>query len=152
MMATESLSSASSRAGASMLSLHMSAEHGHEHERTGQTMSRLQHNKWVGALSQSHPGLCGTPVGPGKDTHGTPVPAHWKAVGGSTQPPRDDQRQHDRQSLETNVLSGNKCRLTLGNLQKRRRGGEEGVFFGWRRGRWKVGGFGSRFEGPSHQS
>ena len=43
-----------------------------------------------------------------------------KAVGGPTQPPRDDQRQHDRQGLETNVLSGNKCRLTLGNLQEMR--------------------------------
>ena len=29
----------------------------------------------VGALSQSHPGLCGTPVGPGKDTNGTRGPA-----------------------------------------------------------------------------
>ena len=36
----------------------------------------------VGALSQSHPGLCGTPVGPGKDTHGTRGPVREKAVGG----------------------------------------------------------------------
>ena len=42
-------------------------------------MPRLQvhqqpHTVRVGALPQSHPGLCGTPVGPGRDTHGTPVP------------------------------------------------------------------------------
>ena len=36
----------------------------------------------VGALPQSHPGLCGTLVGPGKDTHGTPVPLRREAVGG----------------------------------------------------------------------
>ena len=55
--------------------LHMSVRHDHEHERTEHNMSRLQPtHRRVGALPQSHPGLCGTPVGPGKDTHGTPVP------------------------------------------------------------------------------
>ena len=52
----------------------MSAEHDHEHERTEHTMSRLQPTHTiVGALPQGHPGLWGTPVGPGKETHGTPV-------------------------------------------------------------------------------
>ena len=47
--------------------------------------SQLQQpTQWDGALSQSHPGLCGTIVGPGKDTHGTPVPLRRKAVGGPT--------------------------------------------------------------------
>ena len=45
-------------------------------------MSRLQHTQWVGALSQSHPGLCGTPVGAKQG--GTLGPLRWKAVGGPT--------------------------------------------------------------------
>ena len=53
----------------------MSVMYDHEHERKAHTTSRLQqHTTSFGALPQSHPGLCGTPVGPGKDTHGTPVP------------------------------------------------------------------------------
>ena len=51
------------------------------------------HTTRVGALPQSHPGLCGTLVGAGKDTHGTPVPLRRKAVGGPTATPRDDPRQ-----------------------------------------------------------
>ena len=51
------------------------------------------HTTRVGALPQSHPGLRGTPVGPGKDTHGTPVPLRRKAVGGPTATSRDDPRQ-----------------------------------------------------------
>ena len=39
------------------------------------------HTTRVGALPQSHPGLCGTPVGPGNDTHGTPVPTQWEGRG-----------------------------------------------------------------------
>ena len=74
--------------------LHMSVRHDHEHERTERKTSRLQptHTS-VGVLPQSHPGLCGTQVGPGKDTHGTPVPQRRKAVSGPTQAPRDDPRQ-----------------------------------------------------------
>ena len=44
----------------------------------------------VGALPQSHPGLFGTLVGPGKDTHGTPVPLQRKAVGGPQQASHDN--------------------------------------------------------------
>ena len=47
----------------------MSVRHDHEHECTERKTSRLQptHTR-VGALPQSHPGLCGTLVGPGKDS------------------------------------------------------------------------------------
>ena len=38
----------------------------------------------VGALTSCHPGHDVTPVGPGKDTHGTLGPLRRKAVGGST--------------------------------------------------------------------
>ena len=80
--------------------LHMSAKHDHEHERTEHTMSRLQPTQTrSGALPQSHPGLCGTLVGPDKDTHGTPVPLRRTAVGGPTQAPRDDHRQHDKDKV-----------------------------------------------------
>ena len=60
-------------------------------------MSRLQPaHKRVGALPQGHPGLCGTLVGPGKDTHGTPVLLRRKAAGGPTEAPRDDHKTtHD---------------------------------------------------------
>ena len=37
----------------------------HEHEHDDHITSRLQPSQqWVGALSQSHPGLCGTPARP----------------------------------------------------------------------------------------
>ena len=39
----------------------------------------------TGALAQSHPGLCGTLVGPGKDTHGT----RREAAGGPRHASRD---------------------------------------------------------------
>ena len=42
----------------------------------------------VGALPQSHPVLCGTLMGPTKDTHGTPVPLRREAVGPETQSTR----------------------------------------------------------------
>ena len=47
----------------------------------------------VGALPQGHPGLCGTPVGPGKETHGTPVPEQGRPWVGPQQLPRQRQRQ-----------------------------------------------------------
>ena len=65
--------------------LHMSARQ-HKTSRLQPTHTR------VGALPQSHAGLCGTLVVPGKDTHGTPVPLRRKAVGGRTQAPRHDRR------------------------------------------------------------
>ena len=63
--------------------LHMSVKHDHEHERTEHMMPRLQqpHQRTVGALPQSRPGLCGTLVDLGKDTNGTPVFLRRKAVG-----------------------------------------------------------------------
>ena len=42
---------------------------------------------------KSHPGLCGTLVGLGKDTHGPPVPLRRKAVGGPTNASRDTTAQ-----------------------------------------------------------
>ena len=81
--------------------LHMSVRHDPEHMRTERKTSRLQptHTQGLG-----HPGLCDTPVGPGR----TPT-VRGKAVGGLTAPRRNDQQTtHDRQGLETNVLSVNK--------------------------------------------
>ena len=62
----------------------MNVRHDHEHERTECKTSQLQPTRTttVGALPQSHPGLCGTPMGPGKHTHSTPVPNNGKAVSG----------------------------------------------------------------------
>ena len=44
------------------------------HTRRHDSNDTNKHATRIVALPQSHPGLCGTPVGPGKDTHGTPVP------------------------------------------------------------------------------
>ena len=54
----------------------MSVFHDHEHGHDVDVTSQ----QWVGALSQSHPGLCGTPVGPGKDTHSTLGPVRERHV------------------------------------------------------------------------
>ena len=50
--------------------LHMSVRHDAEHARTERKTSRLRD----GSLSQGHPGLCDTPVGPSKTltVHGSP--------------------------------------------------------------------------------
>ena len=73
-----------------------SAEHhhrgqAHKHVRSRRQDDRRRTNRThtVGALPQSHPGLCGTLVGPSKDTHGTPVPLRREAVGGPRHAPRD---------------------------------------------------------------
>ena len=85
-----------------------SAQNARRHDSNQPTHTR------VGALQQSHPGLCGTLVGPGKDTHGTPVPPWRKAVGGPTQAPRHDPptndnttktRSQDKRALSHQVLT-----------------------------------------------
>ena len=69
--------------------LDMNASHDHDDENDCHTTSRFQPTRQrVGALPQSHPGLCGTPVGPGMVTHGTGRAVHWKAVGGAQPAPR----------------------------------------------------------------
>ena len=87
---------------------HMGVRHDSEHVRTERKTSRLQptHTR-VGSLSQGHPGLCGTPVCPGKDAHGTRGPVRRKGVARQLH-----DETTDRQGLETNVLSVNKFRLT----------------------------------------
>ena len=100
-----------------------------ERERKKHMMSRLQshqqpHQERVGALPQSHPGLCGTPVGPGKDTHATPVPQTGKAVGGQTQPPRRRPTTNDHKtqaSVKTNVLSATSADTHLETYRKNHR-------------------------------
>ena len=48
--------------------LHTNAFHDHDHEHDAHSTSRLQQpQQWNGALSQSHPGLCGTLARPSKD-------------------------------------------------------------------------------------
>ena len=71
MMTTESLNSASSRGGVLVFSVaHERETHPLIHverERIVRTTPRLQPTRqWVGSLSQGHPGLCDTPVGPGR--------------------------------------------------------------------------------------
>ena len=88
-----------------------------ESERKAHTTSRLQQHtqRWVGALSQSHPGLCGTPVGPGKDTHGTSVPKQGRPSTKTTK--RHPTTRHRPASRQT-CFQETKCRPTLGNLEK----------------------------------
>ena len=70
-------------------------------------MPRLQvhqqpHTIRVGALPQSHPGLCGTLVGPGKDTHGTSVPKQgrlWVAKMTSDKRQQDTDKSQDKRAF-----------------------------------------------------
>ena len=72
----------------SILSCTVSVKYEQEHEHDDHITSRLQTTQQrVGASPQSHPGLCDTPVGPGK-------PARGKAVGGPTT--SHDRRRHLR--------------------------------------------------------
>ena len=48
------------------------------------------------ALCHSHLGLCGTLVGPCKDTHGTPVPLRREAMGGPRHASRDNKKRQDQ--------------------------------------------------------
>ena len=80
----------------------------YEHERKAHTRRHdsNKHTTRVGALPQSHPGLCGTLVGPSKDTHGTPVPKQgrpWLAHN-SFHETTSDKRPPD---LKTNVRYNN---------------------------------------------
>ena len=79
-----------------------SAEHhhrgqAHKHVRKPRQHDRRRTNSThrVGVLPQSHPGLCGTLVGPSKDTRGTPVPLQRKTVGGP-QPASHDNTETTR--------------------------------------------------------
>ena len=61
----------------------------------------------IGALPQSHPGLCGTPVGLGRDSHGTPVPEQGRPWVARNNLHEDDHRQtttrHRPVSRQTSV-------------------------------------------------
>ena len=61
---------------------HRGQLHKHVRKRRRDDRRRTNRTHRVVALPQSHPGLCGTLVGPGKDTHSTPVPLRREAVGG----------------------------------------------------------------------
>ena len=87
-------------------------------------MSRLQahqepHRERVGALPQSHFGLCGTPVGPSKDTHGTPVPNRegrgWPATTTTkttnNKRPQDTDKRQDKRAFRKQLLTDS-CKLT----------------------------------------
>ena len=65
--------------------------------RTQDVTTPTTHTTRVGALPQSHPGLCGTPVGPGKDTHGTPVPEQGRLWVARQAPRHDDKQTTTRQ-------------------------------------------------------
>ena len=112
MNTTESMNSASSRAGVLVFSVahkRVSHDHEHEHEHDHHTTSRLQPTRQrVGSLPRSHPGLWGTPVGPGRTptVHRCPK---GKAVGGPHETTSDrrqndtDKRQDKRAFSETGV-------------------------------------------------
>ena len=68
---------------------HRGQAHKHVRKRRQADRRRTDRAHRVGALPPSHPGLCGTLVGPGKDTHATPVPLWREAVGGPRHAPRD---------------------------------------------------------------
>ena len=65
-----------------MTSPHDDHDHDHDNDHLHDTTTR------VGALVAHHPGWVITPVGPGKDTHGTLGPSRRKAVGGPTPTPQ----------------------------------------------------------------
>ena len=99
--------------------LHKSVKHDHEHERNATTPTTPTTTyRRVGAVPQSHPGLCGTPVGPSKDTHGTPVPDRegrgWQTKSSTKRPPTNDNKT--KTTFESNVLSGNRCSHTRENF------------------------------------
>ena len=82
--------------------LHMSVER----ERKEHTTSRLQQHQQPhqeGLAPQSHPGLCGTPVGPGKDIHRAPVPDREGRGPDITSTVR--RPTNDKTDLESNVFS-----------------------------------------------
>ena len=91
--------------------LHMSVMY--EHERKAHTTPRLQqHTTRVGALPQSHPGLCGTPLVPVRTptVHGCPNSEGrgWPDVNHHEDDHRQTTTRH--QPVSRQVLSGNKCR------------------------------------------
>ena len=112
MNTTESLNSASSRAGVFVFSVahqRVSHDHEHEHRHDHHTTSRLQPTRQrVGSLLRGHPGLWGTPVGSGRTptVHRCPK---GKAVGGPHETTSDrrqndtDKRQDKRAFSETGV-------------------------------------------------
>ena len=63
--------------------------HDHDHDHLHDTTTR------VGALVIHHPGWIITPVGPGKDTHGTLGPLRREAVGGPTTRPKGEASDND---------------------------------------------------------
>ena len=93
-------------------------KHDHELDRTEHTMSRLQPTqRRVGALPQSHPGLCGTLVGPGHPRYtsaSTEEGRGWPDTSSTRRPLTNDNKT--KTSFESNVLSGNRCGHTLGIL------------------------------------
>ena len=66
-----------------MTSPHDNQDHDHDNDHSHDTTTTR-----VGALVAHHPGWVITPVGPGKDTHGSLGPLRRKAVGGPTPTPQ----------------------------------------------------------------
>ena len=67
----------------------MNHDHDHDNDHPHDTTTR------VGALVAHHPGWVITPVGPGKDTHGTLGPSRRKAVGGPINAPQGEVTHND---------------------------------------------------------
>ena len=97
---------------------HRGQVHKHVRKRRQDDRRRTNRTHRVGALPRSHPGLCGTLVGRGEDTHGTPVPPRRKAVGGPetashATPKREDQGLQ-RHALVTNMEHNiEECKIGL---------------------------------------
>ena len=116
----------------------------------------------VGALPHSHPGLCGTLVGPGKDTHGTPVLLRREGRGW---PETRSTRHHHND--ETKVVTPrlgyqHTSRIVMGKKLRQNLDGEsirlecmfvhrkQGLFLvsfcGWHQNGWKEAECGSHVE------
>ena len=110
MNATESLNSASIRAGVSVFSVaHKRVSHDHDHDHDLHTTSRLQSTRErVCSLPQGHPGHWRTPVAPGK-TPTVHLCPKGKALGSPHETTSDrrqndtDKRQYKRAFSETGI-------------------------------------------------
>ena len=72
------------------------AKHHHRGQAHKDDRRRTNRTHRVGALPQSDPGLCGTLVGPSKDTHRAPVPPRREAVGGPQRDKLHTQYRNDK--------------------------------------------------------
>ena len=87
----------------------VSHDHEHEHEHDHHTTSRLQPTRQrVSSLLQGHPGLWGTPVGPGRTPTVHQCPK-GKAVGGPHETTSDRRPKRHRQASRQTCFQRDRC-------------------------------------------